>query len=100
MGWTTNIRTEITEAVADHALVLRRLNDAQRKALRALLEALLHDDSRRVSDPTPVYTYMTTTHILESPEVDLAYDVHGPLPTADGRHWEGSFSPSRAWRLR
>ena len=43
---------------------------------------------------------MTTTHILESPEVDLAYDVHGPLPTADGRHWEGSFSPSRAWRLR
>src|SRR3954454_14859555 len=28
---------------------------------------------------------MTTTHILETPEVDLAYDVHGPLPTADGR---------------
>lgn len=26
-----------------------------------------------------------TTHMLESPEVDLAYDVHGPLPTADGR---------------
>lgn len=25
------------------------------------------------------------THILEGPEVDLAYDVHGPLPTADGR---------------
>ncbi|MFC4531546.1 alpha/beta fold hydrolase [Sphaerisporangium dianthi] len=25
------------------------------------------------------------THILETPEVDLAYDVHGPLPTADGR---------------
>ena len=28
---------------------------------------------------------MTTTHVLETPEVDLAYDVHGPLPTADGR---------------
>src|SRR5918992_2493191 len=28
---------------------------------------------------------MTTTHMLETPEVDLAYDVHGPLPTADGR---------------
>ncbi len=28
---------------------------------------------------------MTTTHTLETPEVDLAYDVHGPLPTADGR---------------
>ena len=28
---------------------------------------------------------MATTHILETPEVDLAYDVHGPLPTADGR---------------
>src|SRR5215212_9217533 len=28
---------------------------------------------------------MTTTHILETAEVDLAYDVHGPLPTADGR---------------
>jgi hypothetical protein len=26
-----------------------------------------------------------TTHILETPEVDLAYDVHGPVPTADGR---------------
>jgi pimeloyl-ACP methyl ester carboxylesterase len=26
-----------------------------------------------------------TTHTLETPEVDLTYDVHGPLPTADGR---------------
>jgi pimeloyl-ACP methyl ester carboxylesterase len=26
-----------------------------------------------------------TTHILELPDVDLAYDVHGPLPTAGGR---------------
>jgi len=26
-----------------------------------------------------------TAHILELPDVDLAYDVHGPLPTADGR---------------
>jgi pimeloyl-ACP methyl ester carboxylesterase len=26
-----------------------------------------------------------TTHILETAEVDIAYDVHGPLPTADGR---------------
>src|ERR671914_827862 len=26
-----------------------------------------------------------TTHVLETPEVDLTYDVHGPLPTADGR---------------
>jgi pimeloyl-ACP methyl ester carboxylesterase len=25
------------------------------------------------------------TQTLETPEVDLAYDVHGPLPTADGR---------------
>src|SRR6266516_6077562 len=28
---------------------------------------------------------MTTTHMLETVEVDIAYDVHGPLPTADGR---------------
>jgi pimeloyl-ACP methyl ester carboxylesterase len=28
---------------------------------------------------------MTTTHVLETAEVKLAYDVHGPLPTADGR---------------
>jgi pimeloyl-ACP methyl ester carboxylesterase len=28
---------------------------------------------------------MTETRILETAEVDLAYDVHGPLPTADGR---------------
>jgi pimeloyl-ACP methyl ester carboxylesterase len=26
-----------------------------------------------------------TTHVLECPEVDLTYDIHGPLPTADGR---------------
>ncbi|QXE33826.1 alpha/beta hydrolase [Streptomyces sp. GMY02] len=26
-----------------------------------------------------------TTHLLETPEADLAYDIHGPLPTADGR---------------
>jgi pimeloyl-ACP methyl ester carboxylesterase len=26
-----------------------------------------------------------TTQKLETPEVDLVYDVHGPLPTADGR---------------
>jgi pimeloyl-ACP methyl ester carboxylesterase len=28
---------------------------------------------------------MTTTHMLETAEVNIAYDVHGPLPTADGR---------------
>jgi pimeloyl-ACP methyl ester carboxylesterase len=26
-----------------------------------------------------------TTHTLETAEADIAYDVHGPLPTADGR---------------
>src|SRR6185503_2448704 len=25
------------------------------------------------------------THTLELPDVDLVYDVHGPLPTADGQ---------------
>ena len=28
---------------------------------------------------------MTTTHMLDTAEVDITYDVHGPLPTADGR---------------
>jgi pimeloyl-ACP methyl ester carboxylesterase len=28
---------------------------------------------------------MTTAHVLETAEVDIAYDVRGPLPTADGR---------------
>ncbi|MGO4341243.1 alpha/beta fold hydrolase [Pedococcus sp. 2YAF34] len=28
---------------------------------------------------------MTTTHSLQTPDGTLAYDVHGPLPTADGR---------------
>ena len=28
---------------------------------------------------------MTSTHLLETPEAVLAYDVRGPLPTADGR---------------
>ena len=26
-----------------------------------------------------------TTHTLHTPEADIVYDVHGPLPTADGR---------------
>ena len=26
-----------------------------------------------------------TTHIIETAEADIAFDVHGPLPTADGR---------------
>jgi pimeloyl-ACP methyl ester carboxylesterase len=30
-------------------------------------------------------TGMTTTRMLETAEADIAYDVHGPLPTADGR---------------
>src|SRR5918996_1551803 len=28
---------------------------------------------------------MTTVHMLATAEADIAYDVHGPLPTADGR---------------
>ncbi len=28
---------------------------------------------------------MATTHLLETAEVDITYNVHGPLPTADGR---------------
>jgi pimeloyl-ACP methyl ester carboxylesterase len=28
---------------------------------------------------------MTTNHVLETAGADIAYDVHGPLPTADGR---------------
>jgi pimeloyl-ACP methyl ester carboxylesterase len=28
---------------------------------------------------------MTTTHMLETGEVDIVYDLHGTLPTADGR---------------
>src|ERR671918_931926 len=28
---------------------------------------------------------MTTTHLLETTGADIAYDVHGPLPAADGR---------------
>ena len=28
---------------------------------------------------------MPTTHTLETPGADIVYDVHGPLPTADGR---------------
>ena len=28
---------------------------------------------------------MTTMHVLETAEVDIAYDIHGPLPTAEGR---------------
>jgi pimeloyl-ACP methyl ester carboxylesterase len=32
-----------------------------------------------------VCTTMTGTHTLETPEAALAYDVRGPLPTADGR---------------
>src|ERR687895_1472454 len=36
-------------------------------------------------DAGAVDTGMTTTHILETAEAAIAYDVHGPLPTSDGR---------------
>jgi pimeloyl-ACP methyl ester carboxylesterase len=32
-----------------------------------------------------VHTAMTTMHMLETADADIAYAVHGPLPTADGR---------------
>ena len=32
-----------------------------------------------------VDTAMTTTHLLKVAEADIAYDVNGPLPPADGR---------------
>ncbi len=28
---------------------------------------------------------MTKAHMLATAEVDIAYDLHGPLPSADGR---------------
>src|SRR3954470_18178787 len=31
------------------------------------------------------HTSMTNSHVLETADADIAYDVHGPLPTADGR---------------
>src|SRR5439155_25085854 len=33
----------------------------------------------------PIGDDMTTTHMLETADADIAYDVRGPLPTADGR---------------
>lgn len=36
--------------------------------------------------PEPeVEAVMTTNHVLVTPDADIAYDVTGPLPTADGR---------------
>src|SRR4051794_31531898 len=31
------------------------------------------------------HTSMTNSHVLDTGDADIAYDVHGPLPTADGR---------------
>jgi pimeloyl-ACP methyl ester carboxylesterase len=36
-------------------------------------------------DTRAVDTAMKKTHILETAEAEIAYDVHGPLPTPDGR---------------
>ncbi len=40
------VRNELTQAIAERALVLRRLNDEQRRSLRPLLEALTGDAGR------------------------------------------------------
>src|SRR3954454_2734405 len=37
------------------------------------------------SRPRSGHRNMTTTHILKTAEAEIAYDVRGPLPTADGR---------------
>src|SRR5215217_7162257 len=42
-------------------------------------------DRRTGKTPTPRRATMSETHTLELPDVDLVYDVHGPIPTADGR---------------
>src|SRR3954466_12372634 len=31
------------------------------------------------------HTSMTNSHVLDTGDADIAYDVHGPLPIADGR---------------
>src|SRR3954451_13532548 len=31
------------------------------------------------------HTSMTNSHVLDTGDADIAYDVHGPLPSADGR---------------
>ena len=52
------MRNRISDTVADRALILRRLDDDQRKALRPLLEALLQDGiaSQPSADRTPAST--------------------------------------------
>src|SRR5580704_6120167 len=37
----------------------------------------------------------TTTHTLSTAEADIAYDVHGPVPTADGFDALASYFPNR-----
>ena len=37
------------------------------------------------SDPGGGPHGMTNTHVLETPEADIVYDVRGPLPPRDGR---------------
>ena len=37
------------------------------------------------SAPCGRQSMTSETHTLETPEADIVYDVHGPLPTADGR---------------
>ena len=53
---------------------------------------LMYGFGTRVIDEPPmsltsgeVERLMTETHILDTAEVDIAYDVRGPLPPADGR---------------
>jgi pimeloyl-ACP methyl ester carboxylesterase len=40
---------------------------------------------RRVGMTSTQETVMTSTETLQLPDVDLVYDVHGPIPTTDGR---------------
>jgi pimeloyl-ACP methyl ester carboxylesterase len=47
-------------------------------------EPIATSEAKLWCDAGGVNTVMTT-HMLKTSEVDLAYDVHGPLPTAHGR---------------
>jgi pimeloyl-ACP methyl ester carboxylesterase len=43
-------------------------------------------DVQATKPPSPTEEpAMTETHTLQLPDVDLVYDVHGPIPTVDGR---------------
>jgi pimeloyl-ACP methyl ester carboxylesterase len=71
--------------VSEHPLARETIAGLPMQAAGEALVNLTVNDGVRSTRYSTREAGMPTTHTMSTAEVDLTYDLHGPLPTADGR---------------